>query len=86
VGGKVNSHHEGGKSLEHGVHGWWMNYINFDQMLRWSNVDPADALQEAEGSELILPDGRRFRLRLLPWDLPSRLRKNRAEPAISWSV
>jgi len=38
VGGKVNSHHEDGRSLEHGVHGWWVNYINFDRLLRWSEV------------------------------------------------
>ena len=71
VGGKVNSHHEGGLSLEHGVHGWWVNYINFDRLLRWSDVKPEVALQEAEGSEVVLTDGRRYRLKLLKSNLPS---------------
>src|SRR5579859_2015322 len=71
LGGKVNSQHEAGRSLEHGVHGWWPNYINFDRLLRWSNTDPATALQEAESSELILPDGRRYRLKLLAGNPPS---------------
>lgn len=71
VGGKVNSHHGNGWSLEHGVHGWWTNYVNFDRLLRWANVNPTNALQEANGSELILPDGRRYPLKPLRWDLPS---------------
>src|SRR6266478_4491357 len=71
IGGKVNSHHEAGWSLEHGVHGWWSNYINFDRLLRWSNIDPPAALQEAESSELVLTDGRRYRLKLLSRNLPS---------------
>ncbi len=73
IGGKVNSHHEMGYSLEHGVHGWWTNYINFDRLLQWASVNPSDALQQANGSTLILPDGSRYSLKPLPWKLPSPL-------------
>lgn len=70
-GGKVNSEQRDGRSLEHGIHGWWMNYLNFDRLMRWSGVDPAAALQDANGSALVLPDGRYFPLRTLRVDLPS---------------
>lgn len=73
VGGKVESHREGGRSLEHGIHGWWMNYLNFDRLLRDSGVDPGAALKTANGSMLVLPDGRRFELYLFKVDLPSPL-------------
>ncbi len=73
LGGKVNSHHDSGYSLEHGVHGWWMNYLNFDRLLRWSDIDPQQALKEADGSALIMPDGRLCELCLLPWNVPSPL-------------
>src|SRR5438876_3181492 len=73
IGGKVNSHHEMGYSLEHGVHGWWMDYINFDRLLHWAGINPTDVLREANGSTLILPDGSRYALKPLPWNLPSPL-------------
>jgi len=72
-GGKVNSRHSSGHSLEHGVHGWWVNYLNFDRLLRWSDVDPEQVLKEADGSALIMPDGKVYELRLLPWNVPSPL-------------
>ncbi len=73
IGGKVNSHREGGYSLEHGVHGWWMNYLNFDRLLQWASINASEALQEATGSTLILPDGSRYALKPLPWNVPSPL-------------
>jgi Rieske Fe-S protein len=73
LGGKVNSHKESGHSLEHGVHGWWMNYLNFDRLLRWADVVSADVFKEAEGSVLLTPDGERHPLQTLSLDLPSPL-------------
>ncbi len=73
LGGKVNSHKESGRSLEHGVHGWWMNYLNFDRLLRWSDVMSANVFKQAEGSVLLTPDGKRQPLQTLSWDLPSPL-------------
>jgi hypothetical protein len=72
-GGKVNSERRDGRSLEHGIHGWWVNYLNFDRLMRWCGVDPATALQEANGSAMVLPDGRHFPLRTLSVNLPSPL-------------
>ncbi len=73
VGGKVNSHRENGFSLEHGVHGWWRNYLNFDRLLRQSGVEPDDALREANGSAVVMPGGERYPLRMLKRRVPSPL-------------
>ncbi|HEY6202459.1 MAG TPA: FAD-dependent oxidoreductase [Candidatus Limnocylindria bacterium] len=73
LGGKVNSHRAQDRSLEHGVHGWWVNYINFDQLLRWADVDPSAALVEARSSTLVEPNGTRHSLTTLATDLPSPL-------------
>jgi uncharacterized protein with NAD-binding domain and iron-sulfur cluster len=72
-GGKVSSHRSGGHSLDHGVHGWWMNYLNFDELLAWSGVDLESALQVARGSTLIHRDGRCFPLRTIGTEVPSPL-------------
>ena len=71
VAGKVWSRHSRGRSREHGVHGWWMNYRNFDRMLRWAGVDPSAALVRAKGSHLLLTDGSEYVLP--PLNLPSPL-------------
>jgi isorenieratene synthase len=73
IGGKVNSHRDGGHSLEHGVHGWWVNYLNFDQLLASAGIDPGAALVEAQGSHMIMPTGTRYLLRPLTGSMPSPL-------------
>ncbi len=72
--GKVYSYRDGEKrSIEHGVHGWWMNYLNFNAILELAGVDLEASLKTAEGSSLALRDGRVFALRNLPGAIPSPL-------------
>lgn len=71
IGGKVNSHHEEGRNLEHGVHGWWVNYINFDRLMTEAGIRLDEALVEASGSTLILPSGERSPLRGIKANVPS---------------
>ena len=73
VGGKVNSSSVGGHSLEHGVHGWWHNYLNFNRVMDWAGIDHAKVLMCANESQLIMGDGRRFDLTVFPWNVPSPL-------------
>src|SRR5579883_579713 len=73
TGGKVSSAMEGSLSTEHGVHGWWMNYKNFDRLLEWSGIDPNDVLKEADGSALAISTGKIVKLRLFRWSIPSPL-------------
>ncbi len=73
VGGKVVSFREDGRSHEHGVHGWWRNYLNFDELMRWAGVDPRVALKEAFSSELVLAEGGRWTAEVWKRSLPSPL-------------
>jgi uncharacterized protein with NAD-binding domain and iron-sulfur cluster/nitrite reductase/ring-hydroxylating ferredoxin subunit len=72
VGGKVSSTRSNGRSTEHGVHGWWPNYLNFDRLLELAGVDPGAALAAAKGSALVADGGRIHRVRF-PFRLPSPL-------------
>jgi isorenieratene synthase len=71
VGGKVYSTRVDGRSVEHGNHGWWMHYVNFDRLLGWAGVALDATFKPTHGSNLVLADGRRFALNVLPIDLPS---------------
>jgi carotenoid phi-ring synthase / carotenoid chi-ring synthase len=73
IGGKVSSSMLGGRSLEHGVHGWWRSYLNFNRLMDWAGIDSNAVLAVATSSDLILPTGRRFRLAVFPWNVPSPL-------------
>ena len=77
VAGKVHSFHKDGRSIEHGVHGWWTGYLNFNRLLEEAGVDLDTALKEAEGSNLIQPDGHGgstiHKLKNYPFYVPSPL-------------
>jgi len=73
VGGKVHSEREDGRSTEHGVHGWWTNYLNFDRLLTWAGVDLQTAFKHADASAMVLKDGRVHHLDLPEIDWPSPL-------------
>jgi uncharacterized protein with NAD-binding domain and iron-sulfur cluster len=77
VAGKVHSFRENGRSIEHGVHGWWTGYLNFNRLLENAGVYLDAALKEAEGSNLVQEDGQGkstiHKLRNFPINLPSPL-------------
>lgn len=73
VGGKVESYREQGRSIEHGVHGWWMNYLNFNQLLENAGVDLNEALKEADGSNVARSSGFVYHLHTFRSDIPSPL-------------
>ncbi len=57
VGGKVESAWVNGRSSEHGVHGWWNGYVNFDALLRGAGVSIEDALIPASGTGILSDQG-----------------------------
>lgn len=75
TGGKAESFWTGSRSTEHGVHGWWPGYVNFDRMLRDAGVDLEADLAHANGTGVLSRDGaldfvRRTRAWLpFPWFL-----------------
>lgn len=77
VAGKVHSFHKDGRSVEHGVHGWWTGYLNFNRLLEDAGVNLDAALKEAEGSNLVQEDGhgasKIHRLRNFTFNIPSPL-------------
>jgi len=77
VAGKVHSFRKAGRSIEHGVHGWWTGYLNFNWLLEEAGVNLEDALKEAEGSNLVEEDGhgssKIHKLKNYPFNLPSPL-------------
>jgi len=70
-GGKLLSWKEDGKILEHGMHGWWPNYLNFFDLLKRVNISKEEIFQRAEGSEAILPNGKVIPMKPLPIRLPA---------------
>lgn len=70
VGGKASSQRTEDRSIEHGVHGWWPNYLNFDRVLELAGIDLQEALRPAETSALVDGEGRIHRVRF-PFRLPS---------------
>jgi uncharacterized protein with NAD-binding domain and iron-sulfur cluster/rubrerythrin len=77
VAGKVHSFRKDNRSIEHGVHGWWTGYLNFNRLLEEAGVNLDEALKEAEGSNLIQEDGngssKIHKLKNYPFYLPSPL-------------
>lgn len=73
IAGKVHSFDQDGRSHEHGVHGWWMNYLNFDRLLLENGIDGQSIFKVANGSTLLLPDKNRQPLKILKRNLPSPL-------------
>jgi uncharacterized protein with NAD-binding domain and iron-sulfur cluster/nitrite reductase/ring-hydroxylating ferredoxin subunit/rubrerythrin len=75
VGGKVHSFRgKDGRSFEHGVHGWWINYLNFDRLLEDAGVSLTASLKEADGSNLVIEKGEDkgiYKLKNYRFDIPS---------------
>jgi isorenieratene synthase len=73
LGGKVRTMVDHGRTYEHGVHGWWPAYVNFDQLLRLSDVDPETILTPGKDIRVAVEGGRQLRLTPLSSNLPSPL-------------
>jgi uncharacterized protein with NAD-binding domain and iron-sulfur cluster/nitrite reductase/ring-hydroxylating ferredoxin subunit len=76
IGGKVHSFHEEGRSIEHGIHGWWLNYLNFNALLEQAGVELDDALKKANGSNLVqlTDEGPKIhQMKIFRWNIPSPL-------------
>jgi uncharacterized protein with NAD-binding domain and iron-sulfur cluster/nitrite reductase/ring-hydroxylating ferredoxin subunit len=73
AGGKTDSTPEGGRNKEHGVHGWWPGYRNFDRLLSDAGVDLATALRPARGGAVVTGPERFDMLHDLPFPPPSPL-------------
>ena len=72
-GGKLSAWKDvEGAVVEHGMHGWWPNYVNFYDLMRRVGV-PADALQSPRENVAVNPDGSKFVMRPLMIRLPSPL-------------
>jgi len=71
LGGKVRTLSDGGRRFEHGVHGWWPCYANFDRLLDWAGIDVATALRTADDIRMVVEDGRQVPLRPLRRPVPS---------------
>lgn len=57
VGGKAETFWTGKRSTDHGVHGWWPCYVNFDAMLTDCGVDVSEALIQASGTGIVAESG-----------------------------
>lgn len=73
LGGKVRTVEDEVRRFEHGVHGWWPSYVNFDRLLRWADIDVDAALVAGSDIRIMVEDGRQLRLRPLDRDVPSPL-------------
>jgi uncharacterized protein with NAD-binding domain and iron-sulfur cluster len=70
VGGKAWSESPAPRSAEHGVHGWWPNYRNFDRLLESAGQPPVSALRPADEATLVRKDGTHCTVEF-PFILPS---------------
>jgi len=73
LGGKVKTVSDESRRYEHGVHGWWPCYVNFDRLLDWAGVDVATALSGGGDIRILTDDGRQLPLRPLRREVPSPL-------------
>ena len=75
VGGKAWSRRASpdDRASEHGIHGWWPSYVNFDRMLKDADVNLDDAFRVAEGAGLVTPSGKVVAVNRVPFPLPSPL-------------
>lgn len=73
IGGKVRSVQDDQRRFEHGVHGWWPGYVNFDRLLRWADIDVEATLVAGSDIRIMVEDGRQLRLRPLSRYVPSPL-------------
>lgn len=73
IGGKVTSHFADGRSFEHGIHGWWNNYLNFTHLIKDSGIREENIFKKVLGSNMVKVDGTRYSLKILKWPIPSPL-------------
>jgi carotenoid phi-ring synthase / carotenoid chi-ring synthase len=73
LGGKVRSVSDPTHRYEHGMHGWWPGYRNFDRLLSWADVDVASIMRPAADISVLVEDGRHVHIRPLPNYVPSPL-------------
>ncbi len=60
LGGKLSAWKDvDGDSVEHGIHTWWPNYVNFFEMMKRVGV-ASDALRPSTSVTGLFPDGTRF--------------------------
>jgi uncharacterized protein with NAD-binding domain and iron-sulfur cluster/Rieske Fe-S protein len=70
-GGKLAAwRDEEGDAIEHGIHGWWPNYVNLLHLMAHVGI-PAHALNVAAGSVGVLPDGLTFDMKPLQIRVPA---------------
>lgn len=69
-GGKLASWRTAtGDPIEHGMHGWWPNYVNFFEVMKRVGIS-LDVLRRAPGSEAVLRGGESFSMKPVHWPSP----------------
>jgi isorenieratene synthase len=71
LGGKVRSVADATHRYEHGMHGWWPAYRNFDRLLAWAGVDVTQVMRPAKDISVLVEDHRQVHIRPLPRFVPS---------------
>src|SRR5262249_44867517 len=58
VGGKAWTRRDRAedRARDHGIHGWWGSYVNFDSLLRRAGEEPARIFRNAQGGAVLGPD------------------------------
>lgn len=65
IGGKVKTIKDDRRIFEHGVHGWWPSYYNFDRLIQWLGVNPAEILHQSKDIRILLEGGKQVPVRPL---------------------
>lgn len=73
LGGKIRTVADGERTYEHGIHGWWPAYVNFDRLLRDADVDPDEVLVSGHDIRLVVESGKQVTLSPLQMNVPSPL-------------
>lgn len=87
LGGKVQTVADGTRVFEHGVHGWWPAYVNFDRLMEWAGIDVARTVSAGTDIRILTDDGRQLPLRPLAGNVPSPLSiviQALRTPLLSW--
>src|SRR3954470_5651058 len=71
LGGKVRTVKDAQRCYEHGVHGWWPCYKNFDNLFAMSGISPQEILNTAGEVTMILEDGKKVPIRPFANRIPS---------------
>ena len=70
-GGKVRTVSDETRTFEHGVHGWWPSYVNFDRLLEWADITADRAMVSGNDIRVVVEDGKQLPLRPLRRYVPS---------------